>query len=160
MSNDIDFAEELIALFISEWNPASTDYGQVPAIRGGWLEDDDFDTPSVRILGSTDVPLGGGDTGFTGMRGDGRPMTRFSGDQPVMCVTHALMHDLGGNPKAVSKQMKNEVRRIVSKNYLEPFEGIHLMSFFSSSELTDNTRRPIWFRNDCLVRYIFDHRLP
>lgn len=155
----MDIKEELINLILSEWNASATNYNQVPEVTSGWMDNDLFDTPTIQLVNFSENPLGGGETGYTGIQGNGRPMQRMSVSGSAICTTHERMEGIGGNPQYVCTQMKNEMRRLVNDNYLDPFGDVRIMSMYSASDVQDTTRQPIWFRWDCGIRLIFDYRV-
>lgn len=154
-----DIKAEFIRLIRDNWNNAATNWNNAPEVTSGWLENDHFDVPTVQLIGPFESVLGGGETGYSAIQsGSGRPMSRMIGDVYAICTTHELM-GLSEGPEYVARQMRDEVRRIVSEKYLEPFEGLHWISFFNSQQVEDSTRRPIWFRYDCNLKYCYDYRV-
>lgn len=157
--SDFDAVPAFLSILKDNWNDANTEWGGTPRFASAWEEDDDFDTPHVVLPEPNENPLLGGDTGFTGIQGNGRPMQRILGDINLFTVAHGNMNIDGKDPSHLSHQMSTEVRRIVSETYLEPVEGVYWWSFFSRTGVADTVRRPTIYRQECLIRYCYDHRL-
>lgn len=154
-----DIKAQFISLIRNNWNPSATNWGNVPSVTSGYMENNTYDEPSILLLGPNESVLGGGETGYSAIQsGTGRPMSRMIGDLFAMCITHERM-GLSESPEYVARQMRDELRRIVSNHYDNPFTGVHWISFFSSSQGEDRTRQPIWHTFDCILRYCYDYRL-
>lgn len=153
-----DIKAQFISLIRNNWNPASTDWGNVPNVTSGFVDNNHFDTPTIILTGPNESTLGGGETGFSGIQsGTGRPFSRIIGDLLAMCIVHDNM-DVPDAPEFIARQMRDELRRIVSDNYDNPFDGVHWISFFSSTQTEDSTRQPIWQTFECVLRYSYDYR--
>jgi hypothetical protein len=159
MSLATDPAVFLRQLLVDNWDPENTDYESVPRIVTGWVQNDDWNKPQICVMSADESPEAGGNTGYFGVQPNGLPMKRMNGNITVSCQTHENLANINTDAKSLVYQMSEEVRRIINQYYLDPGGGLVWLSFFSRASLTDTVRRPIIFRQDCVVRYGYDDRL-
>lgn len=102
----------------AEWNAANT-HGIAPDFRLGWLSDTAGD-PVVTITEPDESPVSGGDTGFSGMDPQGGGPTQTIGG--TVWADSWVRRGRSGPPsdQQLAYSMREETRRIVSKNYDAP----------------------------------------
>lgn len=157
--SDFDAVPAFLDILKTNWEPTNTDWGGTPKFTSAWEENNDADHPHVVIMEPIETPLGGGNTGFTGIQGNGKPMQRMIGSMTIFTMAHENMDLDGNDPAEVAHQMSGEVKRIVGATYLNPVEGVYWWSMYSRTGAQDTVRRPVIYRKDCQIRYCYDHRL-
>jgi len=97
--------------------------GITPYVVHGWLGDgaDGHESNyTVTVSNPQENPVGGGQTGYSGMAGDGSgPVQRFSGTVTVNTWAKAGWTGLNGNsanPRKTAHYLKREVERILFEN--------------------------------------------
>jgi len=113
----------VLRILRDNWESSNTDYSADPRFTTGWW-DWAREEPTVTVTDSDVAPLGGGDTGYTHMDGDGNVGQRLNGTAMVNCwagtyETDALAGEASGggrlSPKILANQMKVEARRLLRR---------------------------------------------
>jgi hypothetical protein len=114
-----------------------------------------MDEAQVCITGPFENPLSGGATGFYGFRGDGSPggVRLTIGDMVVSVWAHYEL-PYAINPKQLTFEMSEEVKRIIDANTIT-ISDFEWLTWLSKSEIVDNSLTPTLFRYNCMIRYMY-----
>lgn len=89
---------------------------ETPRISTGWW-DHTHEDPQITITDRDDPPVGGGESGWTGIKGDGSgPVQRIVGGCRVIAWAARNDDGSGPNPKKVRHEVGAEIRRILIAN--------------------------------------------
>lgn len=160
----IDEAYEKIVydLLKSEWNTSNTTYSSAPTFQTGWY-DYGGSEPIISITNPDTNVVSGGDTGITGVTGDGDAAQQIAGSVLVntwVGTTEDTREANAGNPKNASFLMAQEVRRIMLDNATGTTTssgGKQLLSLGPGSArlLTEDNEDPAVYRYEVTV--LFTH---
>lgn len=141
-------------LLTTGWNSANVS-NVTPKVHTGWFRDDWMDEAQVCITGPFENPLSGGATGFYGFRGDGSPggVRLTIGDMVVSVWAHYEL-PYAINPKQLTFEMSEEVKRIIDANTIT-ISDFEWLTWLSKSEIVDNSLTPTLFRYNCMIRYMY-----
>lgn len=115
--------EELVRDLLREyWAPSNT-YDLTPSIIFGWFDEKDEGQPYVTIGQPDEVPINGGDTGYSAIDpGGGSPHQTIDG--VVQCHIWTGSDDLGGattsHQRDYNSAATDEIKRIVKANANRP----------------------------------------
>lgn len=147
-------------LLIAQWVPGNTSYASVPRIHTGWINMS-WDEPQITVTDPLEFPSGGGETGFRGINsGSGLGSKAMLGNVTVGCWSYRDEESANAaistvNPKVITFEMAEEVRRIIGNNLLTAGGGLEWVSWTSKTERVDQRADPVLFRYDNEVRYYY-----
>lgn len=146
--------EELLA---DNWNAGNTSIGYDPDIHTGW-HSDDADSPQVTVTNPEESPLGGGETGFSAMDGaGGGAVQELSGTVNVDCWSDRDVEG-GVNPKKLTYEFTEEVKRIVDANRLTATD-LRLIAYLGRAFVPPGSEEhPPAFRYNCPINYLYESR--
>lgn len=127
-------------LLEAEWGTGGIDGGMtVPDFSTGW-HNQGVTVPQVTAGPDEESPVGGGNTGMTGMKGDGSgPVSDMDGTVNVNCWADNDEVASDENPKDVAREYAVEVREIVKTHYL-----VADYTFPAAADVTADNYRHIW----------------
>lgn len=129
----------LMTTFEQNWQADNTS-GITPAINTGWY-DQSVDAPQVSIPDANEDPSHGGQTGFSGIpQTGGTPIQNLIGESHVHVWSHRG-DSANVNPKELTWQMAEEVRRIVRANFHGPSDYT-FVSYRGRQWQPDRTQSP------------------
>lgn len=144
-------------LLANNWDSSNTSISSDPDIHTGWFKGapGHGDTPQVSLIQSREDDFEGGDTGFFA-QGAENLVQAFTGQVLAVCWAHHDMFD-GVNPKTLTFEMSEEVRRILKANTFA-ITDLEWVSWVGRVKRVDVDAEPTLFRQDCEVRYFYFDR--
>lgn len=142
-------------LLVAGWNPANTS-GITPRFHTGNFNHS-WKAPQVTVTDASEFPSGGGETGFRAIDSAGKGVKTMIGTVVVGCYSH----DNDGsnqNPRKLSYEMSEEVKRIIKVNML-PGGDMQVLSWLGRLELVDPDVEDVLFWYDNTVSYIYIDRV-
>ena len=138
-------------LLDGNWNSANTN-GLTPKVHTGWYNSAWADMPQVTITNPVYTVRNGGETGITAIGGNAT-LVRFQ-----VCTLDvdcwATREGTGVNPKDLTYNMSNEVRRIIEANMFSDSE-LELLTWLGMNEQVDTRVQPVVFRYNNSVRLMW-----
>jgi len=120
-----------------------------PVIHCGWF-DYKSNLPQVTVTNSSEVPIGGGETGYFGMVPSGTPAQYWEGSMMVDCWT--TREATAVNPKQLVFEFAEEIKRIIKAKYAA-VSDLDWISWMGSSEIVHDDQSPVVYRRAGAVRY-------
>jgi len=133
-------------LLKNNWTAANTS-NVTPDFSTGWW-DDNNDLPQVTVTSDDEAPLGGGETGQTHLNSDNDQLLAGAVDVNVW----ANRDSSSENPKKLTYEFKDEVRRIVQANK-EAITGFNYIGWNGYLDRTDTNKTPVVYRKLCEIVY-------
>lgn len=137
---------EIRDLLKNNWTAANTS-SVTPDFSTGWW-DDNNDLPQVTVTSDDEAPLGGGETGQTHLNSNNEQL--LSGAVDINVWANRDSSDV--NPKKLTYECKDEVRRIVQANK-EAITGFNYIGWNGFIDRTDTKTTPVTYRKLCEVVY-------
>lgn len=130
------------------WNAANVS-SVTPSFSTGWF-DRKATHPQITVTNPDEMPVRGGETGYSGIKADGSGPTQTRvGGLLVNCWAHRD-DGSGVNPKQLTWEMSEEVERIILANFNQAtdLDGI---SFGDRIERIDDSVSPAVYRYECTI---------
>jgi len=147
---------------VANWNPANTK-NITPKIHTGWYNAAWNTTPQVTVTTPITNSLRASATGVAAIGPGGTKVRLMKTDLLIAPWAHHEMVDpatgssfktLSVNPKDLTYDMSNEIRRIVEENIFSDPELDHI-SWLGMEEVVDVRIKPAIFRYDNDVRLVY-----
>lgn len=146
----------ILNLFEDNWDNTNTSLASDPVFNTGWVNRA-IQTPQVTILEPQEVPSSGGTTGFRAIDPTGAgPIKSMLGRILVICWSDREMSSV--NPKKLTWEMSEEVKRITKANLLSIGNGLEWVSWMGREERVDAGMEPPLFRYDNELNYYYFDR--
>jgi len=145
-------------LLTVNWAKANTS-GVQPKIHMGWYNSAWKATPQVTIVSPSYNVSSGGQTGISAFGPGGAHVRVMQVQMMVSGWAHHEMQDQNGagitvNPRQLSYQFANEIRRIVEVN-LDTDSDLDWISWIGMSENVELRVKPVLFRYDNTIRMLY-----
>lgn len=140
---------EIKNLLRDEWDTDNTSISSKPDFSTGWW-DDNNSHPQVTVTSDDEAPLGGGDTGQTHLSNASPTEQLLAGAVDVNVWANRDSSDV--NPKTLTYEFKEEVRRIVQSNR-EAISDFNYIGWNGFVDRTDTNVTPVVYRKLCEVVY-------
>lgn len=137
-------------LLRDNWDNSNTSISSDPDIDTGWW-DFNSDSPQVTLAGGEDSPVGGGQTGWSGINSVGDPVQEMDGSVQIDCWANRRSASV--NPKTLVYEFAEEVRRIIYNNAKNPGNDLRFLKWMGRSNQPDVGGDPIRYRQRCLVGF-------
>ena len=139
-------------LLVDNWNTSNTSIGYRPSIHTGWI-DSAANQPQITITSASESPMGFG-TPYSGIKPDGSgPTQRMMGTIAVGCWSNREVEPRV-NPKKLTYEMSEEVRRIVHAN-VNSATDLETIGYNGRMFLVDEDSEGVWFRYQVTVWYTY-----
>lgn len=143
---------------VAGWNSANTS-GVTPKIHTGWFNVN-WKTPQVTVTDLREFPVSGGVTGFRSIDSLGNGAKLMIGNMTVGVWSH-VDDNSNINPKQLTFEMSEEVKRIVKANMLPNIgtTGLQWLSWIGRRRVVDTSEEPILFRYENTVSCMYEDRV-
>lgn len=145
-------------LLTSNWNIANTS-NVLPKIHMGWYNAAWQPRPQVTIVMPSYIVRRGGDTGVSAIGPGGTNVRVMQVQMAVGGWAHHDAKDQNGaditvNPRQLSYEFANEIRRIIEAN-LDTDPELDWISWIDMSENVEMRVKPVLFRYDNTIRMLY-----
>ena len=140
----------ITSLLKTNWSGSNTS-GVTPTFSTGWF-DEKAQHPMVTITNESEATTGGGNTGYFGIDGAGGTAHQQIVGSVDVNVWSTRDDSSSVNPKQLTFEMSEEVKRIVRANYLSATD-LDFISWGGRLERVDTNQSPTSYRYLCQVTY-------
>lgn len=136
-------------LLKDNWNPANTS-SVTPTFSTGWWDESNT-SPQVTITNPDDIARG--TTGYTGIKSDGSgPTQEYDGEVDVGCWAVRDEDGHNVNPKKLTYEFKEEIRRILMAN-AQGAGSLNRIALMRDTLVVDQEATPTLYHRVCEVGY-------
>lgn len=154
----VDPKLKIYNLLVANWNPTNTST-ITPKIHMGWYNTGWESIPQITVTTPIYSVFGGGTTGVSAITGSGGLVRHMQVTMMVSCWAHHKMEETDGtpisvNPRQLTYEFSNEVRRIMETNMFTDAE-LDWLNWLDMTEMVDNKIKPTLFRYTNTVRLMW-----